>query len=335
MNLEHLLHWPAGWPLLLLAPALWAVLGYADLRRSRRLSACVAAPRPGLVAELVPGRRRLRRLLAAAACACAVLALLQPAGQAGGVGRGHRGTDLVVCLDVSRSMLARDLQPSRLLAARAEIAALAARARGDRIGLVVFAGEARLLVPPTTDMDSLVRMLDLAEPLAVRRPGTDLGQAIDCALLALAGTAGEHAAILLLTDGEDHAGTGLRAAAACRERGIPVHCVGFGTPLGAKIPVPGAQGEAYLRAAGGDEIVSTLDPTALARIADATRGRAFAASTRPRPLAALYEQEILPRAQQALAAREQAGRVNLYQAPLLAAFLLWLLDSLLGERRRR
>src|SRR5690606_31245937 len=130
--------WPDGLPLLLLVPLAWLALAARDRARARRLEA-LAGPRAARSARGA-WSRRLRRTLLAGGFGFALLALLQPAF---GPGEQHgvpRGLDLVVCLDLSRSMLARDVAPSRLARARAEIRALAERVRGDRLALVTFAG---------------------------------------------------------------------------------------------------------------------------------------------------------------------------------------------------
>ena len=134
-----------------------------------------------------------------------------------GRARLARGVDILVCLDVSRSMLAQDLQPSRLARAQEEIRALAARTESDRVGLVLFAGDARLAVPLTRDKDSFASLASRASPLSVERGGSDVGAALDTALGALTGA---HEVILLLTDGEDLEARGLQAARRCRDRGI-------------------------------------------------------------------------------------------------------------------
>ena len=283
-------------------------------------------------------QRRVRRTLFLSALVLALVAVLQPAWGESRNRIDERGVDIMVCLDVSQSMLARDVSPSRLLAARREIAALADRARGDRIGLVVFAGEARLWVPLTRDMNSLTELLALADPLSVDRGGTDLAAALLTALDALDGlkrVSGEHEVVLLLTDGEDHEERGLRAARTCRERGITVHCVGLGSARGAKIPVRGEIGETFLRDRTGNEVVTALKPATLRRIAEATGGVFAEGGLGERPtLPTLYEERIRPMARKSLRERERRERENRYQWPLLAAFLLWIAERCVSERRR-
>jgi Ca-activated chloride channel family protein len=320
---------PERLPLLLLAPLFWALLAAGDRARARRLARTVG---PRLEALAHPAPRRRARALLLGGLFLALVAALEPAWGESRSGVDWRGTDVVVCLDVSRSMLAQDVAPSRLVRAKAAIASLARRARGDRLGLVVFAGEARPLVPLTGDLASFVQLLALADPLAVRRGGSDLGAALDAALeLALAGESGG-AAIVLFSDGEDFGGRGRGAAARCRARGVPVHAVGFGTALGGKIP---AEGGGFFRDAAGNEVVSALDAAALRAIAEAGGGSYLDASRSERALVDLYEESLLPAARGLFEAKGRRLRESRFQWPLGAALLLWTLDAARARSRRR
>jgi Ca-activated chloride channel family protein len=319
---------PDAWPALLVVPML-ALLIWTKVRE-RSLARAIGPRHPILARDWSVARRRTRRLMFLAATALALLALLQPVWGESTRDEDNRGVDLLICLDVSRSMLAQDLAPNRLERARNEIAVLADRTRSDRLGLVVFAGEARLGVPLTRDRASFKELLELADPLSVERGGTDLGAALSLALDALRGQTGEHETVLLLTDGEDLTGQGLRVAEESARRGITVHCVGLGTALGAKIPHDGG----YLRDRSGAEVVSALDPATLRRIAEATGGRYLDAHDRTEALVDLYESEVLPMARKTFEAEERRNRDNRYQWPLLAAFLIWILELWIGERKR-
>lgn len=319
---------PGGWPLLLLAPAAWLLLLLLDRLAARRLARIVGPRVPALARERDPRRRATRRALFALALLGATVAALGPLARAGSAAAPRRGADLVFCLDVSRSMLARDLDPDRLGRAKAELAALAGRARGDRLALLLFAGEARPLVPLTEDAASFAELLAGADPWSVRRGGTDLGAAVDAALALLEGATGAHEAIVLLTDGEDLSGSGLEAARRARARGIAVHAVGFGTELGSKIPVDGG----FLRDPLGAEVVSRLEPSSLRRLAGETGGLFLDASKEKEPLRRLYDGRLA-----AIEGRRVAGepgRETLFQWPLLLALGLFLAESALGERRR-
>ena len=320
---------PSFWPLLLFAPPVLFWL-YWRARRQRLLRR-----------QWLP-RRDARSRAAAWSSRCAVLsllalllALLRPV--AGLEAALVRGPDVVFCLDVSWSMAAQDVAPSRFARALQSIAALAAEARDARFALVVFAGEAKLMVPLTGDVTAVALRAQHLAPGAELRGGTDLGAAIGVAAEALrAGGAGAGVgtgSIVLLTDGEDFAVTAERAAAKARETGFVVHCLGFGSEVGSKIVVETEAGQAFLRSASGDEIVTALDVTALRAVTEAGAG-GYRDGGEPQALAQLYRREILPQAMQAQLAAGQVA-AHRYQWPLLAALLLWMLRLLMSGLEER
>ena len=335
--IAELVAWPEAWPLLLAAPIGWLLFRTLDKGRMIRRERWIGR-RSAAVADVARGERRTRRMLVTFALLFAGLAVLQPlwGEEARSVEQG--GVDVVVCLDVSQSMLARDLTPDRLRRAQAELATLADAAAGDRFGLVVFAGEARLAAPLTGDLPSFVDFVELADPLSIPKGGTDLGAALELAMEALGDrTGGEPAVILLLTDGEDLEERGLRAAATCAARNITVHCVGFGSERGSKITIVNEEdgSESFLLDAAGNEVVSSMDPASLRRIAEATGGVFVSAGARTAPLVDLYEARILPMTGTSFDSEEQREKKNRFQWPLLAAFLLWTIELSLTDRRRR
>ncbi|MGE3172233.1 MAG: VWA domain-containing protein [Planctomycetota bacterium] len=324
------------WALLLLPlaalPSWLAARDRAAAALRRELLGPRAAPAPASRSG------RASRWCGVAALALAVLALMGPRWGAPVAADAATARDLVVCLDVSRSMRARDVTPSRLEAARAAIAALAERARGDRLALVAFAGDARLRVPRTTDADSFVQLLRGTDELSVARGGTDLGAALDAALAALVGRRGG-AAVVLVTDGEDHAARGLAAAQRCAAQGIAVHCVGLGSERGGKVPVPrlGGDGETFLRDAQGNEVVSALDAASLGALAAAAGGtfaRADSAEAATAALRDVYERRVLPAAAAGGAEGDELRVPARFQWLLLPAVLLWLLQVWLRRAAR-
>lgn len=333
MSPQDVFAMPQALPLLLGPPVVWMLFAWLGRRSASRLRDLAGARAGALARELDRDQRRTRDVLFAAGLLFAVLAVLQPLFGVGGRPIEQRGVDILVCLDVSRSMLARDLAPDRLAAARREIRALAERARGDRLGLVAFAGAARLLVPLTQDGDSFAALADLADPLSVPRGGTDLGAALRLAGDVFSDTSGEHEVVIVITDGDDPEQRGLRMAETLRGRGITVHCVGVGSPAGSKITIEGPSGETFLKDAAGNDVVSAMDPAALRKIAETTGGRFVDANTLPRPLVSLYEDRIVPMARKAFEAGPGHERDNRFQWPLLLAVLLWMLEMAWTDRR--
>lgn len=325
---------PGVWPVLLAAPVLWLAIRALETARARRLLATIGPRLRSLVSGRAQGSRRLGAYAAAAALFLAGVACLEPVWGEGLRTVEQRGVDVVVCLDVSRSMLARDERPSRLLAARREIRALARHVRADRLALVAFAGEARLLVPLTRDMDSFVTLLEQADPLSVTAGGTDLGAAIDAASHALQGGTGEHEVVIVVTDGEDLSGDGARAAQRCRDRGVVVHCVAFGSAAGAKIPVTQDGRESFLRDADGRDVVSAMDPVSLRRVADAGGGTYTESMSVAGALVVVHEERIAPLARKAFESEQRRERVARFQWPLAGAVLLWIVELCRWHRSR-
>ncbi|MFO1050720.1 MAG: VWA domain-containing protein [Planctomycetota bacterium] len=318
-------------------PALWVLLAWRDRRRTRAVTRLCGPRERRLAAEVDPRRRRLSILLRTLACAALVLSFAQPIAGDDALRVDTRGADLVVCLDVSRSMYARDMDPDRLRAARREIRALTERAHEDRFALVVFAGEARVAVPLTTDVAAFLDFVERADPLSVQMGGTDLGAALDLAMRSLEHRGDRYGAILLLTDGEDPLDRGLVAAQRCAKAGLCVHCVGFGTERGSRITLDdGKGGERYLKDAAGQDVVSSLSPAGLRRIAEATGGSYVAAVERPLPLCDLYQRRILGAARSAHRDPNGDARANRFQIPLcIAVILLMLQASFSGAARSR
>ena len=167
------------------------------------------------------------------------------------------------------------------------------------------------------------------------RPSDDLPALHPAAQVGgLRGASGDHETVLLLTDGEDLGGRGLEVARRCRERGITVHAVGFGSALGAKIPIDRGGREGYLRDRLGKEVISALDPTSLRLIAETTGG-AYVSGSRVDPLVELYERRILPMARKAFETSAEDQRAQRFQWPLLLAFLLCVVELALPEGRKR
>lgn len=335
MSVSELFLWPAAWPLLLLVPIAWPVLRGLDRKRMVRLRVLVGA-RAGVLGSGMAARQRTRRrLLQVGGLLLALLAVLQPSFGTRSDRLTRQGIDLILCLDVSRSMLAADLAPTRLKAAQGSIRRLAELGRGDRLGLISFAGSARLTIPLTRDMTSYVELMEQAGPLDVRRGGSDLGAALEAALAALGERTDRHAAVVLISDGEDLEGRGLSVAEACAARGITVHCIGVGTVLGSKIALGTGMGGRFLQDRNGDEVVSSLDDAGLRRIASATGGLYIDATSGNGSLIRLYREGVLPLAHRELEAERRRERRNRFQWPLLLAFLIWLSELGWVERSRR
>ena len=306
---------------------------YAARQRAEALRLFLGARAGREAAGLGPlvRRRRLRAGLVASALACLGLALAGP--RAGTQVREARqeSLDLLVALDVSDSMRAEDVAPSRLERAKLEVERVVAERRGDRVGLVVFAGEAFLQCPLTTDRGALRLFLDAADPDAVGVQGTDFASALrvaDRAFDAAAeGAGGRPRALLVVSDGEDHEGGLVGAADALRDDGVTILALGVGTDEGAPVPeYRRGRRVGVVRDRSGAEVVSRYEPGALRDLAgrgDVVRvGRGGAAAEVNAAL------DRLDRA--VLAQDEVAAQAERFQWPLALGLLFLLAERALA-----
>ena len=269
---------PAMLALLALIPA--AAIGWWWLWRARRLHrVALAAP--------VAGRRRgvaASRALLLLALALIAVAAARPMWDAGEQSLGLSDFSLVVALDVSHSMAAEDVAGgqaetvSRFTAAKSEIRRLIDGRRGDRVGLVIFAGSSFLRFPLTRDHEAALQVLDALQPgEALVRPGSDIAASIDLAAATILRAAEDDAsrlngAIAVVSDGEAHVGDAEAAAAAARRQGLQVFAVGVGSEQGATIP-HGESGEPRRNVQTDAPIITRRDADHLQRIAVAGGGR--------------------------------------------------------------
>ena len=264
-------------PLLLLFAA-WLGFALLTLWRDRRDLALLGYRNLVLSPGVVWGRRVVRSLFLLAGFALLLAGALRLQGKPVPEDINLRGIDVMVVLDVSKSMLSQDMIPNRLGAAKKALITWLQGRDGDRVGLVVFAGEAVIQVPLTMDLEAVSLVLDRDDTDAVDRGGTDIGNGIRTALASFVkeDESKRGKAILLITDGEETDGaTGLeKACADAKEKKVPVVAVGIGTRQGKAIP-DGVSfwGEAnYKKDRSGRLVVSRLDEKSLGKIADLTGG---------------------------------------------------------------
>ncbi|HOO76872.1 MAG TPA: VWA domain-containing protein [bacterium] len=319
--------------LLVLVPVLAGFLrwGFIRLRRRRR-----AFADPVLWERLNRPAGSGRRL-GAAVCLTASVGLLAlvPARPQWGYhweDLRKRGIDLVVAVDTSRSMLADDIKPDRLERTRRELEDLLAFARGDRIGLVVFSGQAFTLCPLTHDYGAVRMFVNDIRVGSVPRGGTDIAAAVDRSLELLGEEQGESdKAVLLISDGESLEGDWEAAAARARERGVKIFTIGIGTPEGAPIRLKTPVGEEYLKDRQGNIVVSRLDETVLERLALETGGAYHRATPTGLEIERIYRDGIAGMNRGETASRRKRVYEHRYQIPLALALGLLAASLALGE----
>ncbi|MFZ6053006.1 VWA domain-containing protein [Halocola ammonii] len=180
-----------------------------------------------------------------------------------------KGADLMVVFDVSKSMLAEDVSPSRLERGKLSAQRLIEELHGDRIGLVVYASDAFVQMPITSDYQAARFFLSSISTNSVSRQGTSLGNAIDLAANSFDKESATQKAIIVITDGENHGDNAINAAGRAREKGITVHAIGLGTARGAPIPKnPDSRQKDYLKDADGNVVVSQMNATLLQELVE-------------------------------------------------------------------
>ena len=238
------------------------------------------------------------------------------------------GADVIIALDTSKSMAARDARPNRMEQAKREITLLMRALEGHRVGIISFAGRAFLECPLTLDAAAARMILDSVEVDSIPVPGTDLTRAVEESTRAFAGSQAKTKALILVTDGEDLAGGGLeQAARAARDANVVVFPVGVGSAGGAPVPLLDAAGavSGYRNGPDGKPVISRLDEGALLRLAELTGGRAYLMRDGSLALDDLAE-ELNRREKSDIASFEYTEYEERYQ-PLAALALILLLGE--------
>jgi Ca-activated chloride channel family protein len=325
-----------GWLwLAALAPlAVLALQVYAARRRKRQL-AQFAAPEllPELLRSHSPVRRVIKSTLLVAAIAGMGLALARPQWGETTEMTQTLGEDVLFALDCSKSMLSTDVAPNRLERAKYAILDFAQKHRRGRVGLLVFAGSAFLQCPLTLDPDAFRESLLAVDETTMPVPGTDIGYALEESCLQLE-KSDRRKILVLVTDGEDLAETGIKKAQSLAESNIVIYTVGVGTPAGSTIHVMNQQGFFdTLRDEQGQAVVSRLDAATLTAIAQVTHGSYH-------PLGPLGEGlNDVRRAIEASANGNDFSHarklgVDRFYVAIAGVILLLVVESLIGTRRR-
>ncbi|MBI3316167.1 MAG: VWA domain-containing protein [Candidatus Omnitrophica bacterium] len=284
-----------------------------------------------LIASLDPARRLLKRVLILVSVSLVILALCQPHFRTKETLVERKGIDVVIALDVSKSMLARDIAPNRLEKAKLELATLVERLKQDRIGIVAFAGEAFIQCPLTLDKSAVKLFLSTVNPNLIPTPGTALGAAIQVAQQAFGDQEKGFKAVILLTDGEDQGSNPMQATAKAREAGIRIFTIGIGTGEGSTLPGDAA-GEGFKKDSQGRPVLSKLDEPLLKAIARETGG-VYYRSTRGEVEVEHLVYEIRQMVQKGLRTERSVEYEENYQVLLALALILLWTETALSERR--
>ena len=311
--------------------------GILERRARRKLDGLLAPRLRERLLQSVDGRKRwLKVLMLALACGLFLVALARPQHGLKPIGVETGSVDFIIGLDLSRSMLAEDVESkSRLVQAKAGIVRMLDELGADRAGLIGFAGEAFLAAPMTQDHESVKRNMEPLEPSVVAKQGTDMAKAIELALKTF--KAGKHdtQALVLITDGEQLQGDAMLAAQKAAQQGMRVFAVGVGSITGARIPERrrGVQ-PVFARNEFGGEVMTRMNEHMLRQLAASGRGFYVPLGTDGAGLREVWKRGLEPLAK-TTQARASKDLEDYFQWPLAIALAILLLEMLVSDRRRK
>ena len=292
-----------------------------------------------LVRQLIPERSTFKSWLKFGLLML-VLALLITA--AAGVLIGSKleevkreGVDIMIALDVSNSMKAEDIKPNRLERSKQFITRLIQQMGNDRIGIVVFAGNAYVHLPVTVDHSAARLFLNSIDTDIVPRQGTDIGAALDLAVKSFGDSITKHNAIIIITDGEDHEEDAISAAKNAAEKGIIVHTVGMGSPGGVPIPqYKNGNRTGFLKDNNNTTVLTKLNENILEQIADAGKGVYVRAGSSGNELTHITN-ELNKMSKQEFESKVFTQYEDRFQYLIGAALLLLIIELIISEKKSR
>ena len=235
-----------------------------------------------LVSRLVPEMSRIRPaikfIMQLVGVSALIIVLARPQFGSKIEDVKKQGVEVIIALDVSNSMLAEDIQPDRLTRAKQAISRLVDNLDNDKIGLIVFAGDAYIQIPVTTDYISAKMFLSTINPNMVPKQGTAIGAAISLGVRSFSPGEGKSKAMIIITDGENHEDDPVKEAEEATKTGIIIHTIGIGSTEGVPIPVIINGKKDYLKDAEGNTVITKLDEEILKKIALSTGGNYVRAS---------------------------------------------------------
>ena len=256
--------------LLAVIPVMTAMMVWAEWQRNRKIG---RLGDKNLVKALMPGasawRRWIKFVLTQLALAAIIIAVARPQMGTKVSHEKRNGIEAIICLDISNSMLATDVAPSRLQKSKMLIENLVEHFSKDKVGMIVFAGDAYVQLPITSDYVSAKMFLQNIEPSLIQTQGTDIAEAINLASNSFTKQENIGKAIIVITDGEDHEGGAMEAAKEAYDKGYQVFILGIGNTSGAPIPLPEG---GYLTDNAGNTVMTALNEQMCRDVAAAGKG---------------------------------------------------------------
>jgi len=321
--------------LLLLLPVLILLYIINEVRKRKALKRLGDV---NLVSSLVPEmstiRPAIKFILQLIAVSAGIIMLSRPQFGSKIEDVKKQGVEVIIALDVSNSMLAEDIQPDRLTRAKQAISRLVDNLDNDKIGLIVFAGDAYIQIPVTTDYISAKMFLSSINPNMVPKQGTAIGAAIDLGIRSFSPGEGKSKAMIIITDGENHEDDPVKEAEEASKAGIVIHTLGIGSTEGVPIPILINGKRDYLKDANGNTVVTKLDEEILKKIALTTNGNYVRASNSNIGLDEIFN-GIKRMKKQDLESTMYTEYNDQFQIFAAIALFLLLADFIIMERKNR
>ena len=324
--------------LLLIIPFLIVVFWGMRLRRTKLMRKYAdELLLPKLFGDVSDFKPKLKFGILLAGLLFLITALANPQFGTKQIEEKREGVDLIFALDVSNSMKSEDIAPSRLERAKQYISHLVDKLDGDRAGLIVFAGDAYMQLPLTSDISALKLFLSNVSTDLVPTQGTAIGAAIETALKSFKGTGDDESrkALIMISDGEDHEDNGPKLAAEASKKGYIIHTVGIGTLGGGPIPVFSQDGirTGFMKDNSGNIVVTKLEPAYLEKIAAASGGRfILAAGDADEELSQLLN-EIAGMETTEFDTKKSWDYESRFQYPLIISMFLFISEFLISEKK--
>ncbi|MBQ4391165.1 MAG: VWA domain-containing protein [Paludibacteraceae bacterium] len=320
--------------LLLLIPALIAAFWYITLRKRRQLK---EFGDPELLEQLMPNASRVRPIVKFSILLVALTLLIFAAARPQ-FGQSEKtikrqGIEVMIALDISNSMLAEDVAPNRLERAKQMLSRLIDNMVDDKVGLIVFAGDAYVQLPITCDYVSAKMFLNSITPDLIKTQGTAIGSAIYTCIRAFGENQTEAGrAIILITDGENHEDDAIGAAEHAKESGINIYVVGIGKPEGSPIPIPGTHD--FRKDRQGNVVVTRLNEDMCRDIAKAGQGM-YVRCDNTNTATKAVQKELHTLATSEIETRVFSDYNEQYQSFVLIALLLLVIDFFIFSRKNK
>lgn len=320
---------------LLLIPVLWAMF---YLSRKARQKAIAGIGDKSLMQQLMPNasesRPVIKFILLMFILASIILGLARPQFGSRLQEVKRKGVEIMIALDVSNSMNAQDIQPNRLERAKQAIAKLVEKLNDDRVGLVVFAGDAYTQIPITTDYVSAKMFLNNISTGIVPVQGTAIGKAINQCVQSFPVNSELQKAIIIITDGENHEDDAIEAAKLASEKGIMVFTLGMGLPEGAPIPVGSDNSQNFKKDQTGQVVITKLNEVALQQIAVTGGGMYVRANNSQVGLNKLFD-KINGMTKKEYDSKIYSDYDDQFQYFFIFAFFLLIIEFMLLERKNK